>query len=536
MPFAGNRIQINPRSAHMSKAISKRGTSMPIFISFPKKHVAIVMFISIALSHITTGQNLWQPTGLSEPVIRTLTITQPSGSLLAGTGTGIFRRVGQSWSPTSFTSVCYQVIVHPSTGILYARTGIGLHRSTDEGVTWTYLSGPAVGGTSNVLFFDAASEAIFLGGSSWLFRSTNSGSTWNRLFPSSTSGVLCGSSNAGSILIGTYSGVYRSTDNGLNWSSSNSGLSETIITTLFIDSDNSVFLGTDGPSGGSLYRSTNVGSNWTRMLITGGSIEAITKNSQSHIISASYSVGAYRSTNNGANWSLVSSGLGDLNVRSLAILPSGDVAISTSGGDVYIGLPRLAFSPSAINFGHVPVGQTAAQFLTIQNTGLSPLVVVNVQSNNAVFFSSITSATILPAEQRTPSITFAPILATPYNGSLSMSHNGIGPTSLTLSGTGIPSTSVALTSDVPSSMELEQNYPNPFNPTTTIEFALPKSGEVSLKIYNSIGQEVATLVDEEMTPGTYNTIWDATGMASGVYFYRLQASEFVQTKKLLLLR
>ncbi len=84
---------------------------------------------------------------------------------------------------------------------------------------------------------------------------------------------------------------------------------------------------------------------------------------------------------------------------------------------------------------------------------------------------------------------------------------------------------------------LHQNYPNPFNPKTTIEFALPYSGVVSLKIYNILGEEVATLVSEKLAAGNYNYDWDAGGLASGVYFYRLQTERgIVQTKKLLLLK
>ena len=82
----------------------------------------------------------------------------------------------------------------------------------------------------------------------------------------------------------------------------------------------------------------------------------------------------------------------------------------------------------------------------------------------------------------------------------------------------------------------EQYCPNPFNPSTTIEFALPKSGHASLKVFNLIALVVARLVDEELSPGTYTAEWNASGVASGVYFYRLKAGDFVETKKLLLLR
>jgi hypothetical protein len=99
----------------------------------------------------------------------------------------------------------------------------------------------------------------------------------------------------------------------------------------------------------------------------------------------------------------------------------------------------------------------------------------------------------------------------------------------------------ANTSVIPSDFSLAQNYPNPFNPTTTISFGLPKSGYVSLKIYNVAGVEVSTLVREYLEAGTYNAEWNASNVSSGVYFYQLNVeqngiSSYTATKKLLLMK
>ena len=83
---------------------------------------------------------------------------------------------------------------------------------------------------------------------------------------------------------------------------------------------------------------------------------------------------------------------------------------------------------------------------------------------------------------------------------------------------------------------LEQNYPNPFNPTTNIKFQIADFGSVSLKIYDVLGNEVAQLVNEEKEAGTYNYNWDASNLTSGIYFYKLQAGDFTQTKKMILLK
>jgi hypothetical protein len=83
---------------------------------------------------------------------------------------------------------------------------------------------------------------------------------------------------------------------------------------------------------------------------------------------------------------------------------------------------------------------------------------------------------------------------------------------------------------------LNQNYPNPFNPTTIIEYALPRAGFTTLKIYNSLGVMVTSLISGYLQPGRYAIEWDASKFASGMYFYRLQTGPFTATKKLVLIR
>jgi hypothetical protein len=98
-------------------------------------------------------------------------------------------------------------------------------------------------------------------------------------------------------------------------------------------------------------------------------------------------------------------------------------------------------------------------------------------------------------------------------------------------------TSVALGTTVPSAFALRQNYPNPFNPTTMITYELSVRGSVSLKVYDALGREIATLVNKEQTAGTYAVPFNAVHLPSGVYFYRLQVSGmYTETKKLILLK
>lgn len=88
----------------------------------------------------------------------------------------------------------------------------------------------------------------------------------------------------------------------------------------------------------------------------------------------------------------------------------------------------------------------------------------------------------------------------------------------------------------PIDFALEQNYPNPFNPTTTINYSIPEAGNVEMKVYDVLGNEVATLVNEEKTPGNYIANFDASSLASGLYIYTLRSNNFVQTKKMILMK
>ena len=90
--------------------------------------------------------------------------------------------------------------------------------------------------------------------------------------------------------------------------------------------------------------------------------------------------------------------------------------------------------------------------------------------------------------------------------------------------------------NIPQNFKLEQNYPNPFNPSTKISFQIPQSEFVSLKIYNTLGSEVASLINERLSAGNHKVDFDASGLSSGVYFYTLKTNSFSQTNKMLLIK
>ena len=98
------------------------------------------------------------------------------------------------------------------------------------------------------------------------------------------------------------------------------------------------------------------------------------------------------------------------------------------------------------------------------------------------------------------------------------------------------STTLSLAAKVPTQYALAQNYPNPFNPTTTVAFDLKKAGHVKVNIYNVLGQTVTCLVDEYLEAGTHSREWNANNFSSGIYFYQINANDFNDTKKMVLMK
>ena len=137
------------------------------------------------------------------------------------------------------------------------------------------------------------------------------------------------------------------------------------------------------------------------------------------------------------------------------------------------------------------------------------------------------------------------LLANGFLDSLTVNHVAFDPQNFLYAGTeeyGVLKSKSPIISDIvdefsiPATYFLSQNYPNPFNPLTRFEYTLPRSDDVSLIIYDLRGHEVTRLVDKKQSAGYHQATWNASGMASGIYFYRLQAGDFVLTRKMLLLK
>ena len=185
-----------------------------------------------------------------------------------------------------------------------------------------------------------------------------------------------------------------------------------------------------------------------------------------------------------------------------------------------------------LDFGRAVKGTSVDSIFSVGNTGSDTLQIFSLQSNNPRFIFTPSEGYVPPGNTMKLAVRFTPDTVGNFSSIVQMFTNTVHALdTIKLFGTGI--------AFVPSTFSLSQNYPNPFNPTTTISFQIPNHKPqtlVSLKVFDLLGREVATLVNEEVKPGSYERVFNAEGLASGVYLYRLQAGIFAQTRKLLLLR
>jgi len=223
------------------------------------------------------------------------------------------------------------------------------------------------------------------------------------------------------------------------------------------------------------------------------------------------------------------------NDLAVAVHGDTDVSVLLNNGDGTFA-PRVDFV-----VGYAPSGLTSADF---DGDGDQDLVTTNYSGNSVSVLLNYGDGTFAPRVDFGVGSYSQPIVSADFDGDgdqdlavgLLSPANSI---SVLLNLTIISPVGVNEReglSSVPEIYSLSQNYPNPFNPVTTIRFYLPEAGNVELVIYDILGKEVETIVNSRQSAGQHNVVWNTSNVASGVYLYRLQANDFVQTRKMLLLK
>jgi hypothetical protein len=288
--------------------------------------------------------------------------------------------------------------------------------------------------------------------------------------------------------------LFHSTDNGNNWTAIGSSFQN--ITALAV-SGSSIFAAYNNDS---LYRTTNNGVNWVGV---NNGIPSLNINALAvignNIFAGTGGNGVFLSTNNGNNWTSVSTGLPEAEYSSVIRFATSGTNIFAGLGYVFQGVPKLIYLST--NYGGTWLNKS--QGMDSISKWIPSMLVTNnyifvgtdIQSGQGDFGTSVWRRS------------YSEII-------------------------GIKNTST----EMPYTFSLFQNYPNPFNPSTNIKYQIPKNSFVSLKVFDLLGREVQTLVNEKQSAGIYEVKFDGTNLSSGIYFYKIETPDFSKTMKMILVK
>jgi len=448
---------------------------------------------------IYSGNKGFAVSSMNNAIIRTLD-AGISWTLTAGT------TVAYSWSAKPGASGNFlgnNLCLHPTDrNTVFIAFGNQVYRSGNKGDTWNTIGSNIPSGNTPHSFYVSPLDtniwlvAIAVSGGDKVFRSTNYGGTW-------TAVITMNFSNYGQPLemdqndphtfyfAPDNGGFHKSTDDGATFTEISGNYPFRSPCDILVEWDNSnvVFVadGITGSGTAKLYKSVNAGVNWT--LVNTAAASEIPSMSNTVFDPATMwttewsGSNIYKSTNNGDNWTVHHSN-----------------TFSGWGSDICHEDPTMMLTGS---WGaRATISLDAGETWTDISSGLSGH-----------------GGGILVGDR-------GYILA----------HQGSNIYKLNVLYSIITSVSENTISSIPKSFDLSQNYPNPFNPSTKINYDLPKSGNVVLKVYNQLGKEVSTLVNSYKNAGSYELNFDGSNLSSGIYFYKLEADGLTATKKMLLIK
>ena len=399
-------------------------------------------------------------------------------------------------------------------------------RSSDYGANWMH---PSLRDNWVLTFLSTTQEEFFIGtlGNS-IFRTSDNGNSYVQVDNgiTNTKIITAIQTTKGDIFVGTDGdGIFHSTDDGNSWYSVNNELGINKHIYSIVVGNNGDLLAACNPDSinkGFVYRSTDNGESWQSLLSVNSNIYTICADSSKNIFAGAYYGNFYRSTDDGNNWNLITTFPNTANLRALLIAPDGTIF---AGTDYPGGLWRSTNNgDNWEQLGFTDISVTSFILDKASNIWLGTF-------GNGIYESTDMGATWI---QTNSGLKDQKIL------SLGITSDGYllaGTSSWGIFESNSPVTSIEDKQEKSSlSFSLLQNYPNPFNPTTKIQYSISKSSFVTIKVYDILGKVVATLVNEEKRPGNYSVVFHAASLSSGIYFYRLQAGGFTETKKLIFLK
>jgi len=389
---------------------------------------------------------------------------------------------------------------------------VGLFSPSHSEAQWVQSNGLS-GYGANVSALTVSGSNLFAAAGGGVFRSTDNGANWVAADSGlSNADVVCLTINGSRLFAGALvNGIFVSTDNGATWTVADSGLAAAAVISLGISGSN-LLAGADGQG---IFLSTNDGTSWTQTGVTNAQVYAFATIS-SNLFAATAGNGVLLSTDSGTTWTPLNSS------------PDGANTLVALGTNLFLGTDLGGIFAST-NHG--------VNWVPLMSPGLANTNVNVLVANGANLFAGTDDGVFLLkdtiwTQTGLPSISVRALIIDDTNMFAGTYGHGVYRRPLSEMITSIKQPS----SQLPESFALYQNYPNPFNPSSVISYQLATNGLVTLKVFDVLGREVETLVDERQSAGGYSVKFNGTNLPSGVYFYRLQVGTYHDTKKLLLLK
>jgi photosystem II stability/assembly factor-like uncharacterized protein len=410
----------------------------------------------------------------------------------------------------------------------------GIWKSSNQGTNWTNINS----GLTLTQFYRIASDPVnashIMGGTQDNGTQRTTGTiNWTGAF-GGDGGEVCFHPRDPLLILGETqnNGVMRSVNGGASWSNAVSGLtgSGSWVAPIIAHPDSA---GVFYTARGVVFKTTTTGASWTPISTgtTGTIREMAISKSNPQVMYATVGTSVYRSTNRGYTFTNVTSGLPGRVITSVNVHPdSSDVAILTFSG---FGAGKMyKTSNGGANWfnisGNLP--DAPANDGLIYYPGMATSVYL-IATDIGVFMTNNYGASWVELADGLPNTV---AMHLDYNHSankLRIGTHGRGVYEIT-NLSGISNNTGA----IPSEFKLMQNYPNPFNPSTTISYNIAKREKVSLKVFDMMGKEVYTLVNTAQDAGSYNIVFNASNLSSGVYFYKLETEDFSDTKKMIIVK
>ncbi len=418
-------------------------------------------------------------------------ITTSSGQIIETTNGGNNWFTQNNPVSAKFNSVFFNDAV---TGWIVSDNGLIL-KTTDGGIDWASVPNPGSGNLTHIFFINDMTGWVSCSGG-MILKTTNRGGNWNMIqIANLPSNSMCFIDELHGWLAGNNGSISSTSDGAASWINLPQFTSRNFNSIDFVNPNTGYVCGDSGAA----FKTTNLGVNWVSISPASSdyynSVSFV--NSNVGILAGNYQYyqypyyeitrrRIYRTTDGGASWSVAfeSSSTGYYSpLNSVSVFNKQNFcATSQGGGGIYVSADtgkswsgNLAPYLSGINY-------YGSFFLNSQKVWV-------VGDNGAIVTSDYT-----------------PI--------------GISEISRV----------------IPSKFNLHQNYPNPFNPSTKIKFDIPKWSNAKLIIYDVLGRQVATLVNEQLKPGGYEVEWEGSNYASGIYFYQLVSEQFTETKRMVLIK